>query len=110
MPDLGRPVMVRVKFGFAQTIRRGMPSAQDVTALEAIEEALVPELAGHDAELVLVVTGRKAREFIAYARGAEWLQAWGPTVLERWSTRTRPAGVEALSDPDWQTFRSVVPG
>lgn len=105
-PDESRPIKVTVRLGFTNSRPNGMPSPRDSEELQTIEEQLVLEMAGHDAEVVLVVTGNNAREFIGYCASHEWLNAWGPTVMARWSAGRTGTGLDAVMELDWSTFRA----
>ncbi|MEZ0579771.1 DUF695 domain-containing protein [Nocardioides sp. MH1] len=104
--DRSRPVRVTVKLGVARPDEHGFPDGAEMDQLSEIEEQLFTELEQHGAELVLVITANRAREFIAYGADHEWLEAWGPTVLERWAEGRPGTGVEAALEPDWATYRA----
>ena len=103
-PDPERPIKVTIRIGFTDPSPFGLPGSRDEEPLLVIEDVLLDELSAHNASLVMVVTGNNAREFIAYASSHDWLDEWGPTVLERWASGRPGTGVEAVSEPDWATF------
>jgi hypothetical protein len=104
-PDPGRPVKVTVRLGFVSPDERGWPGPADHDVLQEAENILLAELAQNGAEMVLVVTGNLTREFIAYGAAYEWLNTWGPTVLDRWGDGRPGTGLDAEMEPDWATYR-----
>ena len=106
-PDPTRPVKVTVRIGFAEPDSRGWPGPADHDFLQDAEETLLTELSENGAELVLIVTGNRAREFIAYCPTYEWLEGWGPSVLSRWGTGRLGTGLDAVTEPDWATYRAM---
>lgn len=104
--DRSRAVKVTVRIGIARPDEHGLPGPDEMDDLAAIEETLYAELRDHGAELVLVVTSNHAREFIAYCASHEWLNAWGPSVLERWAEGRPGTGLDAVAEPDWATYRA----
>ncbi len=95
-----------VKIGLAQPDPNNCPGPEDFDFLADVEEVLIDELTQHGAELVLVVTANRAREFIAYCASPEWLEAWGPSVMSRWAEGRPGTGLEAVAEPDWDTYRA----
>jgi hypothetical protein len=105
VPDRARPIKIMVKIGYPSNRADGQPSPDELDQLEVIENTLIRELADRDAAIVLIMTGYWAREFIAYGSSYEFLQEWGPTVLQRWSGDHPACGVDAENDPRWKTFK-----
>lgn len=104
--DRARPVRVTVKIGLSKPDARGLPTPEEMDFLEDVEETLFSELEQHGAEMVLVVTANKAREFIAYCSSPDWLETWGPSVISRWGERRPGTGVETAAEPGWETYKA----
>ncbi len=104
--DRTRPIKVTVKIGLAQPDRDGMPGPEELDFLGDVEDAIFTELQQHGAELVLVVTANYAREFVAYSASHDWLDAWGPSVISRWGAGRPGTGLDAVSEPDWATYKA----
>lgn len=104
--DRSRPVRVTVKIGLAQPDPDGLPGLEEMDFLAGVEEILFSELQQQGAELVLVVTANRAREFIAYSASHDWLEAWGPSVISRWGEGRPGTGIDAAAEPDWATYRA----
>ena len=105
VPDRTRPIKINIKLGYADGGPNGLPDAAALDRFETIENILIPELAAHNALLVMILTGYNAREFIAYGSSHEFLEQFGPTVLERWGGTTFGTEVNAERDAKWKTFR-----
>lgn len=104
--DRSRPVKVTVKIGVARPDADGLPELGELKVMADIEDILVRELADYGAELVLVITGNYAREFIAYSASTEWLPHWGPSLISRWGHGRPGTGLAAELEPDWATYRA----
>lgn len=104
--DRARPVRITIKIGLSQPDTDGLPGSEEMDFLAEVEDILFSELQEHGAELVLVATANRAREFIAYCATHDWLETWGPSVISRWGEGRPGTGVEAAAEPNWETYRA----
>jgi hypothetical protein len=105
-PDPSRPVKVTIAVQCAKPQPNGLPSSEDLSAFEAMEEVMfaeLPQVAG--AQPVLVLTTNGMREWIVYAGTHEWLESWAPDFQQRFM-RERPGKIDAVVDAAWETFRA----
>jgi hypothetical protein len=103
-PDPSRPIKVTVGIQCVDARPDGLPSSEDLTLFEAMEEAMFAELPPlASASPVLVLTTGGMREWIIYSGSHEWLESWAPRFQERFM-QGRPGKVEAVSEPGWETF------
>jgi len=109
IPHPDRPSRIIVKFIYSTDRADGLPSDETIEELDAVEGVLARELAEFGADLVLVLTGNSAREFIAYGPSAEFLDGYGPTILARWAEVGIGRGIEAGNDPNWESFQRFTP-
>ena len=106
VPDPAHPIKIRVSIGYSSLRIDGRPAATRLDELEEVENTLIRELGAVDTYLVMVLTGYSAREFIAYGSQSQFLEKWGPTVLERWTGGPVGAtGIDAQTDPKWTFYR-----
>lgn len=82
----------------------GMPGKTEHRYLADVEEALISDLADHNAQLVLVLTAQGAREWVSYADSADWLEDWAPRFAEA-HLQPRPHDINSVLDEDWTTYR-----
>jgi hypothetical protein len=105
-PDPELPIRILVGIMFECVSADGMPVGEaEHDALRAVDQALVSELPRYGARLVLVVTWQGAREWIAYASSADWLDSWAPDFAER-CLKPRVFQIDAAHDLGWSTYLS----
>ena len=109
IPHPDRPTRIIVKFIYATDRPDGLPAPETIDELDAVEEVLARELPEYGAELVLVLTGNTAREFIAYAPSAHFLEGYAQSIVDRWSEGFVGIGIEAGDDPQWESFQRFTP-
>jgi hypothetical protein len=80
-----------------------MPADSEYDYLAAVEDVLTNQLSRLGARLVLVVTTRGARDWVAYAGTAAWLRRWAPDFAGRYLT-PRQHDISAGLDPEWSTY------
>jgi hypothetical protein len=103
-PDPVLPVRILVGVMFECVAADGMPAGEaEHDVLQAVEQALISELPRYGARLVLVVTWHGAREWIAYASSADWLDSWAPDFAQRW-LKPRAFQIDAAEDVGWSAY------
>jgi hypothetical protein len=84
---------------------RGMPQASELEPLALIEEEVV-DAAGERAVLVGVITTQSMREFVLYARSADWVESFHHFLQGR--IEGHEVQVMARHDPEWGVYRTFV--
>lgn len=105
LPNRALPIKITVGVMYQDARPDGMPAQNEHQFLGDVEEALISDLAEHHAHLVLVVTSQGAREWVAYADSADWLNNWAPRFADTY-LRPRPHDINAVLDHDWTTYRA----
>jgi Family of unknown function (DUF695) len=103
VPDKARPVRITVGVACEHVTDDEMPAEEEYDYLAAVEEVLTNQLARLGAQLLLVVTSRGARDWVAYADSADWLSSWAPAFADRY-LNPRPNDISAVLDPNWNTY------
>lgn len=103
VPDEAMPVRITVGVAFEHKTDDGMPAEAEYDYLAAVEDVLINQLTRLGARVVLVVTTRGARDWVAYASTAAWLRRWAPDFASRYLT-PRQHDISAGLDPEWSTY------
>jgi hypothetical protein len=105
---LGHPEFthrVGIAIPFNEPTENGLPSAEETSQLDAIEDFLSSHLeADQQAILVLVVTTSNMREFVFYAKGSgELIESALSEVFPQISSHEIQYYIEA--DPEWDLYQ-----
>jgi len=83
----------------------GLPSEEELPALDAIERVVVEE-AGDRAVLVGVISTGGVREFVLYTGDGQWLEEFQAAVSG--AVETHEIQMMARRDPEWLVYRAFV--
>jgi hypothetical protein len=103
VPDRSMAVRITVGVAFENPSPDGLPDDTELDYLAAVEEVLQNQLSRLGARLVLVVTTRGARDWVAYAQSSKWLASWAPDFAARYLS-PRQHDISAGLDPEWSTY------
>jgi Family of unknown function (DUF695) len=104
-PDPGLPFRIIVGVKFRHIAENGMPDPRAETPFLAdLENELLAGFEAHGSKLVLTVTGRGSREWVAYAPSQDWIEKWAPEFGNRW-LKGRNSRIKVARDPKWNIYK-----
>ncbi len=84
---------------------RGLPSAEELDELAAIEELILTAIVDH-AALVGVITTQSMREFLLYTPTPDWIADFDTRIHEL--VVGHEVQISAKTDPAWTAYRQFV--
>lgn len=98
-------MLIWITVSFLHTRRAGLPTSEEITSLEQVEEHLTALLTGRGL-LVATVSGANVREYVIYADTA----AWSDELRHDLNAVIAPhiASAVVQEDPHWASYRRLV--